>query len=182
MKKIIGFGLFLVLLLVGFFGYRLILPSRHMHFIYHSRLLSDQQLDHMRMHPHEEPLSLTGKELYMQHVNLILRIQNEGDIYTGGSLLVKVEGTEVWHEIQVSEIAPKNSRNAKSFHEYVLPLGVQNFSRRDKPIHIDVDVHKMWVASHSGGPPKTQYFRPNFKYEYYLHSNEKIERIGDVAF
>ncbi len=57
----------------------------------------------------------------------------------------------------------------KSLHfPYVIPLGVQNFSQSDKPIHINIDVFNMWVAERSGGRPKSRYFRPNFRCEYYL--------------
>ena len=182
MKKIVWIGLLLALPVVGFFGYWLMHPGLHMHFVYRPLLLTDEQIDHMKTHPNEELLSLTGKELYMKHVSLVLRIQNKGEVYTGGPLLLRVEGTEGWLEVQVSEIAPKNSKNGMSSQEYVLPLGTQNFSQSDKPIHIDVDVYKMWVANCSGGCPKKQYFRPNFKYEYYLYSDEKIERVGDIAF
>ncbi len=182
MKKIVWIGVLLALPVIGFFGYRLMHPSLHMHFVYRPVLLTDEQTDYMRTHPNETPMGLTGKETYMKHVNLVLQIRNEGEIYTGGVLRLHVEGSEDWREIQVSEVAPKNSKDGMSLQEYMIPLGIQNFSQSDKPIHVDIDVFNMWVAERSGGRPKSRYFRPNFRCEYYLRSDAQIERVGDVAF
>jgi len=61
MKKIVWIGVFLVLPVIGFFGYRLMHPSLHMHFIYRPVLLTDEQTDYMRTHPNETLIGLTGK-------------------------------------------------------------------------------------------------------------------------
>src|ERR1700722_17238135 len=135
MKKKLIWICILLLPVIGFFGYRLMHPSLHMHFVYRSVLLTDEQTNYVRTHPNEMLMGLTGKETYMKHVNLVLQIRNEGEIYTGGVLRLRVEGSENWREIQISEVAPKNSKDGMSLQKYVIPLGVQNFSQSDKPIH-----------------------------------------------
>ena len=153
-----------------------------MHFVYRSMLITNEQVDYMRAYPKEDPICLAAKDLFLKPVNVVVQIKNEGEIYTGGPLLYRVDGTNGWHEIEVAEIAPKDSETGSSLREYVIPLGIQNFSQSDKPSYVDVDVFKMWVANRSGGHLEKRYFRPNFKYEYYLRSDKQIERVGDVTF
>ncbi len=182
MKKIIWICLLLAVPVVGFFGYRLTHPILHMHFVFRPTLLMDEQVDYVRAHPDEAPLCLTGRELYMKHVNFVLQIQNEGEIYTAGSLFLRAEGTEEWHEIWVSELAPKNSKNGMSSQEYIIPLGIQDFSQSDQPIHIDVDAYKMRISNHPGSCFKKRRFAPHFRYECYLHADRQTEHVGDVSF
>ena len=47
MKKIVWIGVLLALPVIGFFGYRLMHPSLHMHFVYRPVLLTDEQTDYM---------------------------------------------------------------------------------------------------------------------------------------
>src|ERR1700722_11440275 len=110
MKKIVWICLLLVLSIVAFLGYQFTHRDLLVAFTYRPLVLTDQQIDYMRIHPNETPIRLSGKETYLKHVNLVMKIQNEGEIYTGGPLYLKIEGANEWHEIEVEEIAPKNSK------------------------------------------------------------------------
>ncbi len=180
MKKIVWIGVLLVLLVIGFFGYQLTHRDLLVAFVYRPLLLTDEQIDYMRTHPNEAPVRLTGKELYMKNVNLVMRIKNEGEIYTGGPLYLRIEGTNKWHEIEVDEIAPKGSKTGESSRDYIIPVGVQNFSQSDQPINVEVNIYKMWRANHPEAEEEHKEnnheprFLPNIKYEYYLLSDEQV--------
>jgi len=181
-KKLIWIGIFL-LLVIGFLGYRCTHRDLLVSFIYRPLLLTDEQVDYMRTHPNETPTRLTGKELYMKPVNLVLRIQNDGEIYTGGPLYLRINGINKWHEIEVDEIAPKNSKTGESSKDFVIPIGMQNFSQSDKPVDIEVNIYKMWRANYSGAGAKYQNndhqprFLPEVKYDYYLLSDEQVDYL-----
>ena len=181
-KKLIWLGLLLVAV-IGFFGYRLMHRDLLMAFVYRPLLLTDEQVNYMRVHPNETPVHLTGKELYMKNVNLVVQIKNEGEVYTGGPLYLKIEGTDKWHEVEVDEIVPKGSKTGESSRNYIIPIGVQNFSQSDKPVNIEVNIYKMWRANHTGAGKKYKKddheprFLPNIKYEYYLLSDEQVDSL-----
>ena len=182
MKNILAWICVLLLSVIGFVGYRYMHPSLRMHFVYRSALLTNEQVDYMRAHPDEEPVCLAAKDLFLKPVNIVVQIINEGEIYTGGPLYCRIEGENDWHEIDVDEIAPRGSKAGSSSKKYVIPLGIQSVSQGEKPVYVDIDVFKMWVANRPGNHSGKQYFRPNFKYEYYLRSDKQIERVGDVSF
>lgn len=183
MKKKLIWICILLLPVIGFFGYRVTHRDLLMAFVYRPLLLTDEQVSYMRMHPNTTPVSLTGKELYMKNVNLVVRIKNEGEIYTGGPLYLRIEGTNKWHEVEVDEIVPKGSRTGESSRDYIIPIGVQNFSQSDKPINIEVNICKMWRANHPGAGEKYKEndhkprFLSNIKYEYYLLSDEQVDYL-----
>jgi hypothetical protein len=183
MKKKLISTCILLLLVVGFFLFRVTHRDLLAVFVYRPLLLTDEQINYMRAHPNETPIRLTGKELYMKNVNLVVRIKNEGEIYTGGPLYLRVEGINKWHEVEVDEIAPKDSKTGESLRDYIIPIGVQNFSQSDKPIDIEMNSYKMWRSNYSGAGEKYKendhkpHFFANIKYEYYLLSDEQIDYL-----
>jgi hypothetical protein len=180
MKKKLIWICILLLPVIGFFGYRFTHRDLLDAVVYRPLLLTDEQIDYMRTHPNEALVRLTGKELYMKNVNLVMRIKNEGEIYTGGPLYLRIEGTNKWHEIEVDEIAPKGSKTGESSRDYIIPIGAQNFSQSDQPVNIEVNIYKMWRANHHGAGEKYKEndheprFLSNIKYEYYLLSDEQV--------
>lgn len=183
MKKWLIWICILLLLVIGFLGYQFTHRGLLVAFKYHPLLLTDEQVDYMRAHPNEAPVRLTGKETYLKHVNLVLRIQNDGEIYTGGPVYLRIEGTSEWHEIEVDEIAPKGSKTGESSRDYIIPIGVQNFSQSDQPIPVDMNIYKMWEANyaHAGEKYKENDHKPRFlpsiAHEYYLLSDEQVDDL-----
>jgi len=139
----------LVLLLVAIGGcvaYRIKHRDLIMYFIYNSYLISDEQASHIKNHPDEEPVRLPAKDLYMKNVNVVIRIKNEGEIYTKGPLFWRIDEGEV-HKIHIEEISPKNSKEGVSSRTYIIPFGIQDFSQSDKPIYIQMGTTKMQLYS-----------------------------------
>jgi len=139
----------LVLFLVaigGFVAYRIKHRDLFMHFVYEPFLLSDEQVDYMNNHPNEALAPLPAKDLYMKHVNVVIRVRNKGEIYTKGPLYWRI-GEGKWQKIDVEEISPMNSKDGVSSRTYVIPYGIQNFSQSEKSVYIQTEIMKMHLYS-----------------------------------
>ena len=97
-----------------------------------SYLLTDEQLINLLSQPKQDVKQPSQNELYNKNINLVLRIKNHGQGVVWGTLAWKI-GEGGWGNVEVDDMPPIRVSYAKTFNDFIIPVGNIIFFDKDIP-------------------------------------------------